>query len=278
MGILFKLEQGLETYSKNDKKIAEYFLHNKEKAALMTTNDLAKATATSTAAIIRFAQKHGYSGISDFKIDLVSDNIKKPKLLYKPITKADSMQDLIDKSFISNNQTITKTYQLIDASSLQKAISILNKADKIYLLGLGDSALACNDFMNKLARIDKRVVKYSEFHIQMASLSYASENDCVVAISSSGETKDIIKACNYAKQAHAKIIAITQFNQNSLSKLADIDLYIPSIELEARLGPISSRLSALIVTDLLYLGIAKNNVDEVKKRLAASDEIIDQFR
>ena len=50
------------------------------------------------------------------------------------------------------------------------------------------------------------------------------EGDIVLAISGSGNSKNIIRAVNYAKSVNAKIIGMTGYNGGLLKKLSDISL------------------------------------------------------
>ena len=61
---------------------------------------------------------------------------------------------------------------------------------------------------------------------------------------------------------------------SGLSKLADINLYTPVIEKDLRLGAISSRNASLELTDLIYYGVIKENIDQAKKDLTKTRELI----
>ena len=50
------------------------------------------------------------------------------------------------------------------------------------------------------------------------------EGDVVLAISGSGNSKNIIRAVNYAKSVNAKIIGMTGYNGGLLKKFSDIRL------------------------------------------------------
>ena len=57
------------------------------------------------------------------------------------------------------------------------------------------------------------------------------EDDLLVAISSSGNSKNIINAVERAKSKKMQIITLSGFNENnSLKKLGDINFYINSLE------------------------------------------------
>lgn len=54
------------------------------------------------------------------------------------------------------------------------------------------------------------------------------EDDLVVAISSSGNSKNIVNAIDEAKRKNAKVITFTGFEENNVAKqLGDINVYVP---------------------------------------------------
>ncbi len=59
-----------------------------------------------------------------------------------------------------------------------------------------------------------------------------------------------------------------------MASLADIALYVPVVEKELRLGAISSRNSALTLTDLLYYGLSKAHYDQTKNDLIKTRQLI----
>jgi D-sedoheptulose 7-phosphate isomerase len=57
------------------------------------------------------------------------------------------------------------------------------------------------------------------------------ENDLVVAISSSGNSKNIVNAIETAKRQKASVVTFTGFKPDNLSKqLGDINVYVPSVK------------------------------------------------
>lgn len=57
--------------NKNENELLKYFLDNSDKIKNMTIQDVAKNAYTSTASIVRFCKKLGYSGFSEFKVAIM---------------------------------------------------------------------------------------------------------------------------------------------------------------------------------------------------------------
>ena len=58
--------------------------------------------------------------------------------------------------------------------------------------------------------------------------NYLREGDCVIAISSSGNSPNIIKAVELAKKHHVPVIGLSGFNGGKLNELADVKILVPT--------------------------------------------------
>lgn len=56
--------------------------------------------------------------------------------------------------------------------------------------------------------------------------NYLQESDCVIAISSSGNSKNIIKAVEFAKSRHVPVIGLSGFDGGVLNQLADVKILV----------------------------------------------------
>ena len=172
-------------------------------------------------------------------------------------------------------QNIKETFNLIDYHELEKAIELINSAKTIYLLGVGGSSVVCLDFYHKMTRIHQNVIYDRDQHTLMARIAQLEKDDAVIVVSYSGETESVNSIVKNAKKIGAKIIGVTKFNlKSTLSNLSDIKLFVPIEEKEIRLGSITSRNSLLIITDLLYYGIAKIDFNSTKDLLVRTRNFI----
>lgn len=58
--------------------------------------------------------------------------------------------------------------------------------------------------------------------------NYLQEADAIIAISSSGNSKNIIKAVEFAKRHHVPVIGMSGMGGGSLNKLADAKILVPT--------------------------------------------------
>lgn len=277
MSCLYKIEQSRSTFTETEKKICDYIIKNKHEVVNVSAQILAEKTETSGAAIIRFSKKIGYKGFTSLKVDLAKDLGDKEEFFDTIINESDTFKTLIQKSYALNMQNLKETYKMIPEEDIHRAADAILNCEKIYLYGLGGSGIVCKDFQHKLSRINKMVLYQEDFHIQLAQAAYITSKDVAIAISYSGNTREVNLAMKHAKENGATTIAITKHAKTTLSKLIDIPLYIPIEEKELRLGAISSRFSSLMITDLLYLGVAKDNIEKTRGQIIKTRKLINEF-
>lgn len=275
MSGLYKIRQAYSSFTTTEKKIAEYIEKNREKVIESSSQDLAKITGTSASAWVRFAKKLGYKGITALKVDLAKEKDDNGDMFNVVISENDSIETMIKKVNSISIATIDQTYKLLNSKTLKDAISCILNSKNIFLVGVGGSGIICNDFMQKLTRINRNVIYHEDSHVLMARVAHIKKEDVIIAVSYSGETETINNIVSYAKIVGTPVIAITQYNvKSTLAKLSDLTFYTPVEEKELRLGSISSRNAAFVITDLLYYGVAKNNTKQTKEDLIATRKII----
>ena len=65
--VLQTIRNGMDTFSKGQKRIAQYILENYDKAAFMTASKLGQTAQVSESTVVRFAAELGYAGYPDMQ-------------------------------------------------------------------------------------------------------------------------------------------------------------------------------------------------------------------
>lgn len=279
MSCLYIIKQNLNNFTDGERKIADYILENKDDVINFSAQELADRVDGSAAGVVRFSKKLGFKGFTNLKVELAKDNEEFNNDFNEIIREDDDIKVMVKKAITANITTLEKTSSLINFDSLSEAIEILKNSKKKYIYGIGASGLVALDFQYKLLRIKKEAIYNLDSHIQLATASIIDKEDVAIGISYSGETREVTLAIDEAKRIGAKTIAITKLGRNNkLSKSADISLYIPNEEKEMRLGAISSRISALTLIDLLYLGIVKSDISSTREHLKETRILIKNLK
>jgi D-sedoheptulose 7-phosphate isomerase len=149
------------------------------------------------------------------------------------------------KNYLKKFSEILINYSHKDFLKVVKILTEIKKnKKKVILVGNGGSAAIASHVSVDLTKICKiRAVNFNEADlltcfsndygydnwIQKALYFYADRGDLLICISSSGESKNIINAANFAKKMGCKVITLTGFNRtNKVKKIGQINLWLNS--------------------------------------------------
>jgi len=273
MDCITKLKEMKDVFTKTEQKIAEYILENLETIKGMRAKELGELIGISQPSIVRFAKKLEYKGFPEFKIALseaiVSKKSKKIKIVDDKISIDDRSSEVIKKVAYQNIEAIKNTTAMIDLLDMERVIDAICKARNIYILGSGFSGLVAKNLMYKLLEINLSARYLNDTHVQLINMNNTTSEDLVFAISQSGQTYEIIKAVEIAKENGAKVITLTKVVENPLSKLADIAIKTVAENVNYRLTGISTTITQLTVIDAIFILLSKvdyeNNLTLAKK-------------
>ena len=157
-------------------------------------------------------------------------------------------------SFIKNYfEYLSQVLEKIDKKEIEQFIEILIKAriDKstIFFIGNGGSAATASHFANDMSIGTRTLSKpfkaislcdnaavvtaianddgYEEVFVQQLRVLY-KKNDILVAISASGNSINLIKAIEFAKENEIKTVGITAFDGGKLKQVADYNIHVPT--------------------------------------------------
>lgn len=275
----YRVKSIYDDLTRSERKIAKLVLSEPEKVIKMTASELAKASNTSPASVIRFCKSIGIPSFPDLKLQLSAEKDAPVVQQYTDILPDESPEDIKNKLLNNAYQAMKETIQLIDDDTLSSAVQLISAASFIYVYGIGSSYLVAENIAQKFNRIGKVCICQPDVHLLIASLTSAPENTLFIGVSNSGETSEVLSLNELAKNKHLPTISITQFGANSLSKQADLSLQtVKSKEAELRSAATSSLTAQFILTDLLFLTYVLKNYDENMANIRASRELVDQYK
>lgn len=279
MGCTLLIKEGINAMTETDTRLAHYLLDHSGEVIHMNAKEFAAACGSSPAAVVRFSQKLGFKGFTDLKLDLAREGGAGDTDEFQTVIREnDDMATIIEKAEQIHLRNISLTYQIVNVSTLSEAVEEICSARRIHLFGIGASGLLALDFLYKVSRIGIPAFYHEDAHTNIIMASLMGPEDIAIAVSYSGETKETVFAAKAAREQGCKVIAVTQANRNTLARLADYPLYVPSEEKEFRVGAMTSRTSGQLVLDLLYLGIAKQSPEKTEKNLHRTLEFIRSFQ
>ncbi|PQF22524.1 MurR/RpiR family transcriptional regulator [Enterococcus mundtii] len=270
-----------ETFTTNEKRIADYLRMNLEAAVYMTIEELAKETYTSHSAIIRFCKKIGYSGFKEFRFELGREvhqlvaqfnQVIDPNF---PFTIEDDAKMIAKKMADLSIQAIKKAQFQIEDQSLETIATVLNKAERIFLFAKGDSQTTARKFQNKLVKLNKFLILAEEYSDSSWNAANLTENDCAIFISYSGRIHHYERILTYLRHIGAPSLLITGNEQSEMAKKAAMRLVVSQEEYDfAKVATFSSQIAFDYVLNTLYSLMYTQNYQDNLLNLKEKQELI----
>ncbi|NBI07082.1 MurR/RpiR family transcriptional regulator [Senegalia massiliensis] len=238
--VISRIEATYENFTNTEKKIADFFISNKEIIDFSAKN-ISSKLYVSEASLSRFSKKMSFKGYREFIYQ------------YKNTMKQDDINiDNLTKGVLETyGELLNKSYSLIDDKQMIKVAKLLLKYDKVYTYGIGSSGTVAQEFRIRFMRLGLHVEHIIDEHIMKMNRALIDEKTLVIGFSISGN--NIIKeSLKVAKEKGAKTIIITSSNDYKLYEFCD-EVMLIAVKKNLEIGnTISPQFPMLVITDVLY--------------------------
>ncbi len=257
--MLDRIKACLPSLAPAEQRVGKLCLADPRAFAKLPVSELADRSHVSKPTVVRFCRSLGYDGLSDFKLKLAGTVNEGVPFIHRSVDADDKIGDVMVK-VIDNTVAAFLKYRN-DASTLaiEKAVVALVQAyqagRQIQFFGVGNSGIVAQDAQHKFFRLGVNTTAYSDGHMQVMSASVLKAGDCVVVVSNSGRTRDLMDACDIARKNGAITIVITA-SGSPLASAGHIHLSADHPEGYDKYSPMVSRLLHLMIIDILATAVA----------------------
>lgn len=275
--ILTLIQENIHTFSKGQKRIANFILDSYDKAAFMTASRLGKRVGVSESTVVRFAAELGYDGYPDMQKSL-------QKMIRNRLTSVQRIevtndrigdQDLLSMVLQSDIEKIRMTLEELDRDSFERAVDAIVSARKIYIIGVRSSASIATFLTFYFNLIFDNVVEVSANTASevFERLLRVGEGDVVIGVSFPRYSSRTVQAMSFARDRGATTIAITD---SEASPLAPICTYT----LKARSDMASfvdSLVAPLSLVNALLVAVSRKKNDDLAHTFQTLEGIWDEY-
>jgi arabinose-5-phosphate isomerase len=163
---------------------------------------------------------------------------------------------------------IERTANTLDRQKVEQAIDLLLKCEsKIVVIGVGKSGIIANKIADTMTSTGTVAVFLHPTDALHGGLGVITRGDCVIALSNSGETDEILALLPALQSREVSLIAIVGNTDSTLARNCDVVLDA-SVDKEAcplNLAPTTSTTVALAIGDALAMTLMQS------KNLTAED-------
>ena len=230
--VISAIEKNYSSFSKSQRRIAEYLTNNFDKAAFMTAAKLGKTVGVSESTVVRFASELGYDGYPGMRKALQEMLRTRSTSIQRIKVTKDVMgsKDVLDTVLHWDMEKLRDTVEETSREAFNAAVKAIAGARKIYILGVRSSkALAVfMGFYLNLLFDDVKVVddtSISEIFEQMLRLT---NEDVVIGISFPRYSSRTVRALKFARDRNATVIGITDNEDSPIAKVSEIKLLAKS--------------------------------------------------
>lgn len=232
-------------YSKlneNDLYILKFICSNKKECSNLSINKLGDKCNVSRTTILRFTQKLGFKGYSEFKVFLRwQEEEQEEKVIEK---------DYVNKFYLD----IEETKKNLKQENLWEICKLLYEADRVFIYGTGMTQKAIAKEMQRTFLASRKYFYVIEGETEIQTiLSDITQKDVliIVTLSGSGDVlKEIVTKLNLNG---IKYISMTKFSDNIIARKTSYNLYISTtpINVSKNINYESTSLFFLLV-DILF--------------------------
>jgi len=252
--VLHTIESNFGSFSKGQKRIANYILQNYDKAAFMTANRLGKLVGVSESTVVRFASELGYDGYPSMQRAL-QEMIRSRLTSTQRIQAAGDMlsgHDMLATILQSDMEKLQMVVNEADRSEFNRVVDCVMQAKHIYILGVRSSYFVAGylNFYLHLLSENVTLVQTNAAGEIFEQLFRIGPGDVMIAISFPRYSKVTMNTAKFAVDRGATIVAITDNELSPLYQMANAALLAPSEMIsfvDSMVAPMSM-INALLVT------------------------------
>jgi RpiR family transcriptional regulator, carbohydrate utilization regulator len=257
--MLDRIRASLPSLAPAEQRVGKLVLTDPRAFAKLPVSELADRSHVSKPTVVRFCRSMGYDGLSDFKLKLAGTVSEGVPFIHRSVDVDDKTSDVVVKVIDNTVAAFLKYRNDASTAAIDKAATILaatfKTGKRIEFIGAGNSGIVALDAQHKFFRLGVNTVAYSDGHMQVMSASLMGPGDCLVVISNSGRTRDLMDACDIARKNGATTIVITT-SGSPLAMAGHIHLAADHPEGYDRYSPMVSRLLHLMIVDILATCVA----------------------
>ena len=275
--ILTVIQDSMHTFSKGQRKIANFILESYDKAAFMTASRLGQKVGVSESTVVRFAFELGYDGYPDMQRSLQKMIRNRLTTVQRIEVTNDRLgdQDLLSMVLQSDIEKIRQTLEELDRDSFYSAVDAIVSARKIYIIGVRSSASIASflHFYFNLIFDNVVLVSANTASETFESLLRVGEGDAVIGISFPRYSSRTVQALSFARDRGATTIAITDSETSPLVPISRYTLMARS----DMASFVDSLVAPLSLVNALLVAVSQRKNEDLSHTFHTLEEIWEEY-
>ncbi len=278
LNLLQRIEQKASSFSKGQKRLAEYITSNYDTAGYLTASKLGREAGVSESTVVRFAYQLDYDGYPELQraiqviVKTNSNSMQRMSLSSKRYEEKGVLKSILFTDCERLRDTIING---IDEEEFDKAVRFINEGKRLFILGARSAAYLAGllGYYFKMLFDNVIIVDANSTSETLEQIYNMKPGDVMMGITFPRYSKRTIRALEFAKDHGAKTIALTDNMQSPIIEFADCKLLAKSDVMTI----VDSLVCPLSVVNALVTAVALLRKEDVEKRLMALEELWNEY-
>ncbi len=262
---LVKIRSERDSMSAIERRIADYILDNAHLLRDYSSQQLASALGISQSSVVKFSQKLGFKGYPDLKYS-VGQAVARgggpaPASPDEPETVGDAYTRLEESLRRSKAAAEEETRLLNPRDHIERIVERLDRAQKVFVCGLGDDGLFAREFAMRLSLLGVLTIHHADPILMMTNVSSARPDDVLILLSEFGKLPQLSQISRQFQDAGGTVVSITRHTANPLRAHADAALVVSAHDAAPHIEQLLYRSSLQYLLDFVFVLLCQANPD-----------------
>ncbi len=273
--VIDELRRQYDRLTQSQKRIAEYIVDHPDRVAFSTVDQMAGQLGVNPSTIVRFTYRLGLKGFPDLQ-ERTRQLVRGQLSAASEIVNENSVLVHLDGTAFGTSlgqdlQNLRRTISGLKADDLQRASDIIASARQVFVVGSFNAYSVAFFLGLALDRIRGNTTVWSgDITLQASQSLGLGPDDCLIAFTSAPYAVSTQRAALLAKEAHARVIAVTDTPISAVGQIADVILAAAS----TGAGLQNSFVAAMAIANALLNGVAAANSEQTLERYSRLAKVL----
>ena len=260
------------------KRLGHYLQTDSSALLLSNVSDLAQAVGVSKSTVVRFAKSLGYKGFPHFRREIQKEmrqKLRAASRMEETFAELGNDENIFARLIKRDIVLLQETLQAASSPDFQKAVEIIWRAQRVFIIGLNASMALAYLLHFRLVRVKKEVhwIFLTGGTSLLEQLAFMERRDVLIAIDFVNVPREVQTALHHAKKVGAPVLGITDFPSSAIAKAANVCLF-------AKRGlhtTVNSLTPAFSLVNALAIAVAWTKKADSIKALNDLDKLLEGY-
>lgn len=271
--LLVRIDMNRNTFSKGQRRIANFIEEHYDEAAFMTAAKLGEIVGVSESTVVRFATEIGYDGypyLQKAMQEMIRDKLTSIGRI-EVTTGRIGDKDVLDSVLNQDIDKIKRTIEEISREDFDNAVDAIINAEHIYIFGVKSASYIASFFGYYLDLMFGNVIMLNTTSktTNYEKLFRITDKDVMIGISFPRYSTMAVDAMNFAHERGAHVVAVTDSMVSPLVSTAD-SILIARSDIASI---VDSLVAPLSLINALIVAMVIKRKDVVKETFAKLEQV-----